>query len=158
MELHLTSIEVKKVVETTLIALQHYARECGVKFQANVDDDLVVYADRDRIEQVLTNLISNAVKFSPYGAIVEIRATLNEKGRVYIAVHDQGPGISEANRARLFGRFEQLDATDKRQHGGTGLGLAICKAIVEQHGGTIGLESEVGKGSTFFIELNPGPP
>lgn len=158
MELRPVAIQVEKIFNATLAGLHHYARECGVEFESKVEGALAIFADLDRIEQVLTNLISNAVKFSPYGAVVRLRANLTEKGRVRISVQDQGPGITEDNQARLFGRFQQLDATDRRQHGGTGLGLAICKAIIDHHGGTIGLESEIGKGSTFFIELSPPSP
>lgn len=154
MELRRVVISVEKILQTTLDGLHHYARERGVEIESEVQGSLMIFADRDRIDQVLTNLISNALKFSPQGALVRVCAVLNEQRRVRITVQDQGPGIAKENQTRLFGRFQQLDATDNRQYGGTGLGLAICKAIVEQHGGRIGVESEIGNGSVFFIELD----
>ena len=108
-----------------------------------------VMADADRIVQVLVNLLSNAIKFSPAGG--EVRVWAEERGsRVRLFVRDQGRGIPATHRQRIFERFAQVEAADKR---GTGLGLAICKAIVEHHGGEIGVESEPEAGSTFWIEI-----
>jgi DNA-binding response OmpR family regulator len=100
------------------------------------------------------NLISNAVKFSPRDSEVIVRAQrLN--GNYRFSVIDSGPGIQPDQLHKLFGWFQQVDSSDTRTKGGTGLGLAISKGIIEQHGGTIGVESNVGAGSTFWIEL-PG--
>lgn len=106
------------------------------------------------------NLLANAVKFSPGGAQVAVRV-LPAQGRVRFEVRDQGPGIAPADVARLFHRFVQLDGSDRRRTGGTGLGLAIAKALVEQHGGSIGVATAPGEGSTFFFEVpcdGPGTP
>lgn len=112
-----------------------------------------VMADPDRLMQVLTNLISNAVKFSPRGSSVTL--VLEDRGATLrLNVHDEGPGIPEAFRERIFGKFAQADASDSRQKGGTGLGLNIAKRIIERHGGRIGFESDThGGGTTFWIEL-----
>jgi PAS domain S-box-containing protein len=111
-----------------------------------------VMGDSDRLLQVLTNLISNACKFSPAGRKVEVSLS-RIASAVRVSVRDQGQGISEEFRSRVFRKFAQADASDSRQKGGTGLGLSICKAIVEKLGGSIGFESETGKGSTFFFDL-----
>jgi len=105
------------------------------------------------VVQVLTNLLSNAIKFAPAGSQVSVRVERAD-GAVRFGVVDRGPGVPEEERERLFSRFRQLDQSDTRSIGGSGLGLAIAKAIVVQHGGTIGVES-AGGGSTFFFEL-PG--
>jgi PAS domain S-box-containing protein len=111
-----------------------------------------VLADRKRLLQVMTNLLSNAAKFSPEGEAVEIRMT--ESGaEVRIEVQDHGPGIPEAFRSRIFGRFAQADSTASRQKGGTGLGLAICKRLVEMMHGRIGFEDRPGGGTSFWFEL-----
>lgn len=110
--------------------------------------------DPDRITQVLTNLITNAVKFAPEGSNIRVGIEPADNDRVRIFVTDEGPGIPESDRSAVFERFHQLDGSDARQVGGTGLGLAICKAIVEQHRGTIGVDSTVGEGSTFWFELD----
>jgi len=112
-----------------------------------------VHVDTGRIVQILTNLISNAVKFSETGKHVELIAADGENGMVRFSVIDEGPGISEMQLKKLFGKFQQLDSSDTREKGGTGLGLAISKSLVELHHGKIGVASEVGKGSTFWFEV-----
>jgi PAS domain S-box-containing protein len=114
--------------------------------------------DADRILQVLTNLISNAVKFSPPGGNVEVRVEPVD-GEARFRVADQGRGIPADRLESIFERFQQVDSSDSRQKGGTGLGLAICRTIVGQHGGRIWAESEPGAGSTFHftIPLAPAP-
>ena len=102
--------------------------------------------------QVMTNLLSNAAKFSPEGQVVEI-STEEDGWSLCIAVHDHGPGIPEAFRPRIFGRFNQADSTTSRQKGGTGLGLAICKRLIEMMDGRIGFEDREGGGTTFWFEL-----
>jgi PAS domain S-box-containing protein len=109
-------------------------------------------ADRGRLMQVMANLLSNAAKFSPEGGEVRVRV-LREGARVRFEVVDQGRGIPEAFRPRVFERFAQADASDSREKGGTGLGLAIAKGLVERMGGTIGFESAPGRGTTFWFEL-----
>jgi PAS domain S-box-containing protein len=109
-------------------------------------------ADADRILQVLTNLISNAVKFSPPGASVEVRVE-PVGGEARFRVADQGRGIPEDRLESIFERFQQVDSSDSRQKGGTGLGLAICRTIVTQHGGRIWAESAPGEGSTFHFTI-----
>jgi PAS domain S-box-containing protein len=111
-----------------------------------------VTADHKRLLQVMTNLLSNAAKFSPEGEVVEI-TTEEAKEWLRVAVHDRGPGIPEAFRPRIFGRFNQADSTTSRQKGGTGLGLAICKRLIEMMQGRIGFQDREGGGTTFWFEL-----
>ena len=116
-----------------------------------------VQADRKRILQVLTNLISNAAKFAPDGSAVELE--VNEVGNgIRISVQDRGPGIPEDFRARMFTRFSQADTAAARQKGGTGLGLAISKHLMELMNGHIDYEDRPGGGSTFWVELPKHPP
>lgn len=109
----------------------------------------------DRIIQMLTNLLSNAIRFSGVNGCVWFDATLHYSTslEVLITVQDQGRGIPADKLETIFGRFQQVDASDSRQKGGTGLGLAICRSIAQQHGGHIWAESQLGKGSTFFVRL-----
>jgi PAS domain S-box-containing protein len=114
--------------------------------------EVIVHADRKRLLQVMTNLLSNGAKFSPEGGAVEV--TMEETGAsVRVGIHDRGPGIPEAFRARIFGRFAQADSTTARAKGGTGLGLAISKRLVEMMQGRIGFEPREGGGTTFWFEL-----
>ena len=112
----------------------------------------LVEADPMRIEQVLTNLISNAVKFTPEGGSITISAR-DEGAMIRVSVKDTGIGISEENQANIFERFYQVDGSATRSYRGAGLGLTICKFIVEYHHGQIGVDSVVGQGSTFHFTL-----
>jgi signal transduction histidine kinase len=112
----------------------------------------VVVADSEKLLQVLTNLLSNACKFSPPGGQVLVRVTA-QNDTVRIAVCDSGPGIPEAFRDRVFERFAQASVAANRRQGGTGLGLSIAKSIVEKLNGRIGFETEIQKGTTFFVDL-----
>ncbi len=111
-----------------------------------------VHADRDRIWQVLTNLISNAMKFSPAGSTITLTAK-QQGSSVVVAVTDEGMGIARADQAHLFDKFFRAVPTDNRQHQGSGLGLAIVKEIVEAHDGRVTVDSTLGKGSTFSFSL-----
>jgi PAS domain S-box-containing protein len=112
----------------------------------------VVAADACRVVQVLTNLLSNSITFSPAGGQVRLSATTHGT-RVRFSVADQGRGIPADKLDSIFGRFQQVDRSDARVKGGTGLGLAICKSIVQQHGGWVWAASQLGQGSTFYVEL-----
>ena len=116
------------------------------------EEPLRVQADSDRLTQVVTNLLSNAMKFSPGDATVEVHV-LRAGSVVRVEVRDQGPGIPDEFRKRIFQKFSQADSSDTRQNAGTGLGLNISRAIIERLDGSIGFESKVGAGSTFYFEL-----
>jgi len=116
-------------------------------------DHVQVQGDRGRLRQVLLNLLSNAIKFTTDGGRIALSARLEETGRVRIAVSDSGIGIAAEDQGKLFKEFVQLDASASRRYEGTGLGLALSKRLVELHGGTIGVDSELGKGSTFWFTL-----
>ncbi len=122
---------------------------------------IVVTADRVRLRQVLLNLLSNAIKFTTDGGRITLRAGPEDSGRVRIAVTDTGIGIALTDQPRLFQEFVQLDASPSRRYEGTGLGLALSKRLVELQGGTIGVESQLGQGSTFWFTVPraaPRPP
>ena len=115
-------------------------------------ESMRIKADERRLLQVLINLLSNAIKFSPKESVVSLSA--RSDGKVYtISVADQGRGIPEQFISKIFDRFRQVEQADATVKGGTGLGLAICKAIVEQHGGTMSVSSEMGKGSCFWFTI-----
>jgi signal transduction histidine kinase len=120
------------------------------------DAPLMVTLDASRIERVLINLLSNAMKFTPHPGSIRTRAT-SAGASLVCEIVDTGIGIAEADLPRLFQRFSQLEK-GKERVGGTGLGLSISKSLVEAHGGSIGVRSELGKGSTFWfsLPLDPG--
>jgi PAS domain S-box-containing protein len=149
-------MDLSDVVARTVDAVKVYAEQHNVKLKAD-RMPYEIFADGDRLVQVLVNLVSNAVKFSPPESTVEIAA--GEVGDyLEVKVIDQGRGVPEKFRQTIFDRFRQVEAADATKKGGTGLGLAICKAIVEQHGGTIGVDSEEGKGSTFWFRIPKSAP
>jgi len=141
-----------EIVQTTLDGIAGMAVVYGIRLEHAINEAPTVHADRDRIIQVLTNLVSNAIKFSPADSVVRVVVTATPE-LVRMAVENPGKGIPSADRDKLFRRFQQLDGADNRQRGGTGLGLAIAKAIVEQHGGRIGFESEPDVKTTFWFDL-----
>jgi signal transduction histidine kinase len=146
-------IRVDELVRESMLLNKGFGDRFHVRFEPR--GDLLtreVNADRKRLLQVMTNLLSNAAKFSPEGEVVEI-TTEETAGQLRVSVHDKGPGIPEAFRSRIFGRFNQADSTATRQKGGTGLGLAICKRLIEMMQGRIGFHDREGGGTTFWFEL-----
>lgn len=125
------------------IGLRAEGRAAGIRFRA----------DSHRMIQVLANLISNAVKFSPPGDEVVVSTSLTQAGLLRFSVMDHGPGISEEFRARIFEKFAQADASDSKVKGGTGLGLAITKGLVERMGGEIRFETQPGQGTIFHVDF-----
>ncbi|MGH8519590.1 MAG: sensor histidine kinase, partial [Panacagrimonas sp.] len=146
-------MRVDELVREALVLNKGFGDRFKVRFEAAGElSAREVDADRKRLLQVMTNLLSNAAKFSPEGGVVEV-STEDAGPSVRVAVHDRGSGIPEAFRARIFGRFTQADSTATRQKGGTGLGLAICKRLIELMDGRIGFDNRPDGGATFWFEL-----
>ena len=149
-ELQMTRVPIASILRRAMESLAAFGAH-GVTVDApNVSSSIDV--DADRIVQVLVNLLSNAVKFSPPGGVVTIAVTVDGQWTEFRVI-DQGRGVPAVHRRAIFERFRQVDPSDAREKGGAGLGLAICKSIVEQHGGSIGVESEEGVGSAFWFRL-----
>jgi PAS domain S-box-containing protein len=153
LELHLEEVDLNELLGKAVAAMDGMARQVSVSLLIDAAVSLSIKVDYDRITQVLTNLISNAIKYSPENACINITAELARKGRVRISVTDEGAGIPEESLGLLFNKFQQIDSSDTRPKEGTGLGLALCKAIVEEHSGEIGVHSSPGSGSTFWFEV-----
>jgi len=147
------AVAIPELVESALAANVAYAEQHEVRLVcAQPLDAAWVFADPDRLLQVMANLLSNAAKFSPAGSEVQVTVARHE-GCLRISVADRGAGIPEEFWPKVFERFTQSDASDTRRVGGTGLGLSISKVIVERHGGRIGFVSRDGAGTTFFFDL-----
>jgi len=148
------SIDLPSFIEQAITDHAEYGKQHGVTFVfENVLEGVRVFADKDRLMQVMGNLLSNAAKFSNDGDNVEISVASHQSDRLRISVTDYGAGIPEEFQPKLFDRFTQSDSSDTRTKGGTGLGLSIVKVIIEKHGGLIDFISKEGIGSTFYIEL-----
>lgn len=155
--LKLEPLELPEVVQGVLDTFRTYADQSNVELKTDVPDDLPrVAGDRDRVGQVIMNLVSNAIKYSPGGGSATMRVH-RDGDLVIISVSDSGIGISEEDQAQLFTKFFRVDSTLTREIGGTGLGLSICKTVVELMGGTIWVESTAGEGSTFSFSVPVAP-
>jgi PAS domain S-box-containing protein len=142
---------VNELIETAIAQMQEMANRQGITLSASVEP-VSVEMDSDRLLQVLTNLISNAIKFSDPGSGVRVSARLLSS-KLLVRVRDAGRGIPGDRLEKIFDRFYQIDGSDSRQKGGTGLGLAICRSIVHQHGGKIRVKSAIGVGSVFSFTI-----
>jgi signal transduction histidine kinase len=148
------AVELGELVAESLTLNRAYGERFKVRFvTAGELSSVRVFADRKRTLQVMTNLLSNAAKFSTEGTTVEVTVENTGGETLRIGVHDTGAGIPENFRGRIFGRFAQADMSHTRQIGGTGLGLSICKRLVEMMGGRIGFSDRAGGGTTFWFEL-----
>jgi len=147
------NVRLSDLVQESLILNKSYADRFGVKLEVHGEvPDVSLHVDRKRLMQVMTNLLSNAAKFSPEGSAVEV-GTRCAEGVVRVEISDHGPGIPEDFRSRIFTRFAQADSTTTRHKGGTGLGLAICKRLIELMNGRIGFQERPGGGTIFHFEL-----
>ena len=151
--------KLQQILDDVEDASRAFAQERGIRLEIEPvgdgkrgEESGDLYADADRLVQVLVNLITNAVKFSPDGGTVKVAHKLDEN-TLEVRVVDKGRGVPAKFKELIFERFQQVDISDAKQKGGTGLGLAICKTIVEMHGGIIAVDSEEGKGSTFWFRI-----
>ena len=153
MEFNFDTVNVESFLAQTVAANQPYANSLDINFDLTaMDPALCVHADEDRLEQVLSNILSNAAKFSAPGETVTISAEAVGDD-VRISVVDRGCGLSEEARQVVFEEFRQLDSSDRRKVGGTGLGMNISKRIIDAHEGILDYAKNEGPGTTFFVEL-----
>ncbi len=151
-QLRRETFDIGGALEEALSSVRPQAAAKSIAIETNVSIPTAIFADRLRLKQVLFNLLSNALKFTPEGGKVQIDAALRD-GFIEISVSDTGIGIPREQHQAVFDKFYQIGATTKGVREGTGLGLAITKALVEEHGGRIRLESEPGKGSRFTFTI-----
>ena len=149
-----TAVDLRALVEDTAGALAAIMGKKNISLSNLVPAGLEVRADRDKVLQVLINLLDNAVKYNKEGGGIKI-STLAEEAGVKVLIEDTGPGIPAEHLPRIFERFYRVDKARSRELGGTGLGLSIVKHLVELHGGRVGVESSVGRGSVFWFTIPP---
>lgn len=156
MEFELRPTELQPVLQDSIAASSSFAEQYGVTLHLQPDSsdqqNSMINVDKDRLTQIVINLISNAIKFSSTGGSVSVSLS-SVNGIARIAVSDQGCGIPKDFYNKIFQKFSQVDGSNIKKKGGTGLGLSICKTMVEQMQGKIGFESEVGVGSMFYVEF-----
>ena len=158
MAFNMDLVDVSALLRMALDANDQYAQRHGshIRLEDHLESRTYVRADADRLLQVLANLLSNAAKFSPEGTEITLAVEARDDD-IRITVQDRGDGVPEAAREHIFGKFMQVDGSATRAHGGAGLGLAISKAIVDRLAGTIGLDSESGRGASFHVTLPISP-
>lgn len=156
--MHTEDFEIHELIVDVLDSLEYKftkkGRDIDYEVITNNLADVEVKADKQRIEQVLRNLIDNAVKYGNSKGVVRIAIKAAEENKILIQVEDNGPGIEQQHLPRLFERFYRVDKSRSRGKGGTGLGLAICKHLIEAHGEKLWVDSEYGKGATFQFTLS----
>jgi two-component system sensor histidine kinase BaeS len=152
-KLDITPTHVGEIMQAAAAGFEHKISEKSISLRMDVAADLpAVMADQGRISQVLGNLLSNALLYTPQGGRITLGAK-EEEGEVVISVGDTGPGIEREELRFIFDRFHRTDKSRTRETGGTGLGLSIAKGLVEAHGGRIWAESEIARGTTIFFTL-----
>ena len=150
-ELNTGPVDAAATLAAVCTDLEHRIAESGVAVTVNASGNVVALGDAEKLRQVVSNLLDNALKFTPQGGTVELWANDSDRDSVLVEVRDSGPGIAPEHLPHLFERFYKVDRSRRDQ--GTGLGLAIAKHIVELHGGEVGVESTLGEGSTFWFTL-----
>lgn len=152
MDLELESVDIFELLKPSIAVVENTARNKAIEIDSSGVTETLVLVDKERIIQVLINLLANSIKFSPKDTTIKVTSSKNGKFST-IAIIDEGRGVPESMRQSIFERFKQVKKADAANKKGSGLGLAISKAIVELHGGSIGVESEEGKGSRFYFTL-----
>ncbi len=152
MSLNLGKFSIAQAVDEIVNVIKPLSDKKFITVEKNIEEDREVFADFQKISQILYNLLSNAIKFSPENGKIEINIGF-ENNKLFIKIKDNGIGIEEKYHGKIFGKFVQLESSYTKKESSTGLGLTITKQLVEMHGGQISLKSEVGKGTTFVIEI-----
>jgi signal transduction histidine kinase len=154
MKLHIEETSVAGLCDVVVASFAALTRKNKIKVKLTVDDNIPnLYTDAGKLQQILYNFLSNAVKFTPQRGRIGIRASMLDEKTVRIAVSDTGCGIAEEDREKIFEKFRQADGSITRQSTGSGLGLAISTELAAMLAGSIGMESELGKGSTFWLDI-----
>ena len=153
MELDLTKFDLPNAIDNALILMRERAARHNITLRHKVDERLGEFpGDERKFKQILLNLLSNAVKFTPEGGRIDVDAALNNES-VEVSVSDTGIGIAAEDQETIFEEFRQVGSDVSKKREGTGLGLTLTRKFVELHGGKIGVQSAVGKGSTFTFTL-----
>jgi signal transduction histidine kinase len=156
--LRYTDVNLRYLLDSLVLSFKPQLEEKVMTLELNIPSDLPpMSADEGRLSQILTNLIGNAIKYTPPEGHVWVRAEASDD-MIQIVIQDDGLGISPEDQAQVFARFYRVRTAETEAIDGTGLGLAIVKSLVELHGGRVSLESHLGKGSTFHVSLPINPP
>ena len=157
MQLHFEQIRIEDLMMEAALLVKDRSEQVGVRIRTEVEPGIQIEGNRHLIDQVMINLLENAIRYSEPDSEITLIGRRRESGDIEIAVRDTGAGIPAEHLSRLFERFYRVDSGRSRKQGGTGLGLSIVKHIALIHGGQVGVESQVGVGSTFFLTIPEYP-
>ena len=157
MQLHFEQIRIEDLMMEAALLVKDRSEQVGVRIRTEVEPGIQIEGNRHLIDQVMINLLENAIRYSEPDSEITLIGRRRESGDIEIAVRDTGAGIPAEHLSRLFERFYRVDSGRSREQGGTGLGLSIVKHIALIHGGQVGVESQVGVGSTFFLTIPEYP-
>ena len=153
-EVHRENVDLVEVIYEVVQINQSLLKNADLKIEIDVPDDLTVYFDRVKMAQIVSNYLTNAIKFTPAGKTIRIHAYMkDDEETVRFEVTDEGKGITEEDLPYIWDRYQKSSKTFRRNMSSTGLGLSIVKAIAEAYGAKVGVDTEVGKGSTFYFEI-----
>ena len=156
MKLQASPQNIVSLLKALVLSFASYAERKRITFKLNsVEDEIIVYLDKDKIEKIITNILSNAFKFTANGGRIEVTIDKDEN-YVNIIISDTGIGIPKEKIAKIFDRFYQVDGSHTREQEGTGIGLSLTKELVELHKGKIEVESEEGKGTNVKVSIPLG--
>jgi signal transduction histidine kinase len=154
MPLHATEFSIPELIGEVLAELEPIIVRARLDVTSRLEPRLPkLKSDRPKVKQIVLNLVTNAIKFTPQGSVTVIVTYTGKDERLRISVVDTGIGIGESDREKIFADFQQADSSPRREYGGAGLGLAICRRLSRMLGGEISMTSQVGKGSTFSLVL-----
>jgi signal transduction histidine kinase len=154
MELHIEKTSVPELCKSLVSSFSLLTKKNKIKVKLQVDSDIpILSTDAGKVQQILYNFLSNSIKFTPQRGRIEIKATMLNEITVRISVSDTGCGIAEADKKKIFEKFRQADGSITRETTGTGLGLTISTELAAMLAGSIGMESELEKGSTFWLDI-----
>jgi signal transduction histidine kinase len=153
MPLHVERFKVKDLMLEIVQQVEPLKRD-GMQLESDIPDSIgELRTDRQKLKQIVLNLLTNALKFTAHGSVTISVKTRGSTGETWISVRDTGIGIAPEDHEKIFEDFRQVDSSPAREYGGTGLGLSICRRLAKMLGGDIHLKSELGKGSTFTLVL-----
>jgi two-component system sensor histidine kinase BarA len=154
MELHIEKTSIPQLCKSVVGSFAALTKGKKIKVKLSTDSDIPeLMTDAGKVRQILYNFLSNSVKFTPERGRIEIRANMLDDQTVRIGVTDTGRGIAEQDKEKIFEKFRQADGSITRGSAGSGLGLAISKELAAMLAGSVGMESEAGKGSTFWVDI-----
>ncbi len=158
LKLHLNPTNVEELINSEITVFHVRCQEKQIALDSDIDKNLPqINIDQDRVRQVLHNLLENALRYSPAGGAIRVKAGPEDSSYIQVSVKDSGSGIDPVNLPYIFDHFYKADRSRQRGYGGAGIGLALVKKYVELHGGRVWVESQLGKGSTFYFTLPVSP-